>query len=111
MKKYQISRLKNIATFGEYEEKENEFTGITQEIFKGLFTKRFGYVSTNMALQYAVTGGKEVDTLTIAIRHDARVTDKIVVRIDGTEYDVVARSIDDDINAYDVLTLKKTVGH
>lgn len=111
MKKYNISRLKHVASFGEYDCKENEFTGMTEDVFKPLFTKRFGYVSMNMALQYAVTGGKQVDTLTIAVRHDDRVTDKIVIKIDNTEYRVVARSIDDDINAYDVLTLKKTVGH
>lgn len=110
MKKYQISRLKHVASFGEYGEKETPMGNVI-EVFKPLFTKRFGYVSTNMTLQYTVTGGKQVDTLTIAVRHDDRVTDKIVIKIDNTEYRVVARSIDDDINAYDVLTLKKTVGH
>lgn len=111
MKKYNLKRLKHECEFGNYTYKENPYTGINYSEFKPLFKKRFGYVTTNITLQVLVTGSRETDTITIAIKHDPRVKQSLAVMIDNVEYRIIEFNVDDDINAYDVLTLKKVKGH
>lgn len=109
MKQYQLSRLKHTAQFGEYLTHET-VNGISVSSFKQLFTKRFGYVTQSINSQLSNTGVNQTYQKAIFVRHDKRLKDTLVVVIDDVEYQIASLNINDDLNGYDTLTLKRKTG-
>lgn len=109
MKQYQLSRLKHTAEFGIYDYQEGA-NGITVEVFETLFTKRFGYVTQSINSQLSNTGLSQTYQIAIFVKHDKRLKDTLIVKIDEEEYKIATLNIDDSLNGYDTLTLKKKKG-
>lgn len=109
MKQYQLSRLKNTAEFGIYEYHEG-VNGISVSTFKSLFTKRFGYVTQSINSQLSNTGLNQTYQIAIFVKHDKRLKDTLTVKIGEEEYKIATLNIDDSLNGYDTLTLKKKTG-
>lgn len=110
LKKYAVSRLNKLATFGGLSDPVPNQNGVPRQTFVPQFTAYCGSYTRTLAIAYQVVGTDLEDTVAIVVRHDSRVTDQLMVRLDGVLYRIVSVAADDDINAFDVVTMKQPNG-
>lgn len=93
----------------QFEKQGNTTTGAGVNIPKPqfAFTLHYAPVTRSLTQQYLAQQVSNADTIVIAIRHNPKVSQNMLVKIDGTEYEISSLSANDqfDINAYDYLTL------
>lgn len=105
MKKYSISRLNKVATVGHMDNTYNS-EGVPQDTFVADLTIFYGSYSRGVDRTLSLTGTALEDTTVIAVRHDDRLTNKQRIQLaDGVTYYIQSIEADDDINAFDTLTL------
>lgn len=110
--KYPLSRLKHVANFGvEVPGTRNPNTGKRSAAgFKTELTLRCGYLSESVTQQYTLAGDTAKTNRVIAIRHNQKASQYKLVQLDGVQYRVMNYASDDDLNAYDLVTLGLTEG-
>lgn len=110
--KYAISRLKDTVTFGDYENtgKINPNTGKKIKGFVGRFTVHCGTYSMTIGQQISLAGALTTNTLLLVIRHNKDVQQYKEAKYKGNTYRVTNISVDESLNAYDVVTLSKKEG-
>lgn len=108
MLKYDLSRLKHRVQFGTVKSVPNRNTGDSDETFVPQFTVWCGEYQNSMTQQYTLLGNDQQDNITIVIRHNSKVNSTLECEYNGVLYDVVAVNSDDQINAFDTVTLKKS---
>lgn len=97
------------AEFGSYQVVTNEINGNQTNTFVPAFSRWFGYLKQSLTQQYTLMGNKIVKTKLIAIRHDAAVTEQMIVKIGNEEYNILPINSDDRAarETFDLLTLQR----
>lgn len=114
--KYPISRLHNIVEFGK-EGPTGEINPNTGEEETGFVPKtkvHCGTYTLSTSATISLAGAALNNTIALVVRHTNELTDLKKypeARYKGELYGVTGWSIDDQLNAYDVVTLKKTDKH
>lgn len=110
--KYSIARLRNKVTFGAHEDtdKINPNTGEAIKGFVGKLTVHCGTYTTTVGQSISLAGTLTTNTLLLVIRHNKDVQQYKAAKFEGKEYKVSNVSVDDGLNAYDVVTLTKKEG-
>lgn len=114
--KYIISRLRHRAVFGTTKsEPANTATGRIH-VFVPKFEVYYGDYTQTLNQQISLNGLYKEYVRVIVVRHDPRVVssnENVISKVqlnDGEYYQVVAVTVDDSINGYDIVTLKRTKG-
>ncbi|MFD1483872.1 phage head closure protein [Lacticaseibacillus baoqingensis] len=107
MKKYSIARLNKVAEIGKTVSRRTG-AGINISTFEPTGTLFYGSYNRTVTQTYQITGTDLADTIAIVVRHTDTLNDSMLVRLAGTVYDIQSIAYDDDPNAFDVVTLKKT---
>ena len=107
MLNYDISRLKYKVQFGTIQSVENDNTGDYSQQFVPQVTCWCGKYTQTQTQQYTLMGNDQQDLITIAIRHNSAVKESLVAKLNGVQYNVAAVNSDDQLNAFDTVTLKK----
>lgn len=109
MKNYKLSDLKHECIFGTTKSKENA-AGVNIPYFVPQLNKMYGNMSNTIQQNYLVTGLKIEYSNNIVVRHDDRLKQMTVVKIDGVVYEIQKYEPDDRINAFDTITVGKVNG-
>ena len=111
--KYSIARLRNKITFGAHEDtdKINPNTGEAIKGFVGKLTVHCGTYTTTVGQSISLAGALTTNTLLLVIRHNKDVQQYKEAMYHDEEYLVKSISVDDELNAYDVVTLTKKEGY
>lgn len=107
MLNYDISRLKQRVEFGLVKSVEDDNTGDYKQEFVPQFKLWCGKYTQTQTQQYTLMGNDQQALITIAIRHNSAVKESLVAKLDGVQYNVAAVNSDDQLNAFDTVTLKK----
>ena len=107
--KYLPSDFRYKADFGTYQSTPNKFTGVSVPIFVKQFTLHYKPHIRTLNQEYLAQQNGEDDTRVIVIRHNSKVIEGQVVVLNGTQYDIIRASSNENfgINRYDFLTLRK----
>lgn len=107
--RYLPSDFRYKADFGTYQSTPNKFTGVSVPKFVKQFTIHYKPHTRTLNQEYLAQQNGESDTIVIVIRHNAKVLEGQVVTLNGTQYDIVRISPDENFgfNHYDFLTLRK----
>lgn len=110
--KYSIARLRNKITFGVHEDtdKINPNTGEAIKGFVGKLTVHCGTYTTTVGQSISLAGTLTTNTLLLVIRHNKDVQQYKEAKYKGNTYRVTNISVDESLNAYDVVTLSKKEG-
>ena len=94
--RYLPSDFRFKADFGTYQSTPNKFTGVSVH-------------TRTLNEEYLAQQNGESDTRVIVIRHNAKVIEGQVAVLNGTQYDIVRVSPNENfgLNRYDFLTLRK----
>lgn len=111
MKNYNLNRLNKRAQFGTVKSVQNRINGTTKKQFVPQFTVWCGEYTLTVSNTIRLTGTTTTTNELIVVRHDSRITTALEVMLGGVEYRVAGISSDDELNAYDVVTLTKVNGH
>lgn len=114
--KYAVSRLHNKVTFGHEGStgKVNPNTGEPIKGFVGDKTVHCGNYTISTTQAISLAGASFTNDVLLVVRQDKDLTDMKKypkAMYNGEEYRVAGWSIDDELNAYNVVTLKKTDSH
>ncbi|EHJ57618.1 hypothetical protein HMPREF9318_00093 [Streptococcus urinalis FB127-CNA-2] len=114
-KRYSPTDFRLKADFGSYESSTNPYTGISMPSFLKQFTLHYKPHTRTLNQEYLAISAGEIETRVIVIRHNVKVIEGQVVDLNGTLYDIIKISPNENFgfNKYDFLTLKrsKKVGH
>ena len=114
-KKYAVARLHNLITFGHIGKGDiNPNTGEAMPIFVGDKTVHCGNYTISTTQAISLAGATFTNNVLLVVRRNKDLTDmKKYPRAmyNGEEYRVAGWSIDDELNAYNIVTLKKTDSH
>lgn len=104
------SEFNKVADFGTTKSVENQYTGISIPKFVSLFKLHYKPHTRTLNQQYQATQAKLDDTKVIIVRHNKKLTESLLVTIDGIQYSIVSISPDEGfgLNKYDYITLRKT---
>lgn len=107
--RYLPSDFRFKADFGIYQSTPNKFTGVNVPKFVKQFTLHYKPHTRTLNQEYLAQQNDETDTKVIVIRHNAKVVKGQVAVLNGTQYDIVRVSPDENfgLNRYDFLTLRK----
>ena len=107
--RYLPSDFRFKADFGAYQSTPNKFTGVNVPKFVKQFTLHYKPHTRTLNQEYLAQQNGETDTKVIGIRHNAKVVEGQVVVLNGTQYDIVRVSPNENfgLNRYDFLTLRK----
>ncbi|WP_419154097.1 phage head closure protein [Weissella viridescens] len=108
-RKYASYEFNRKAKFGEMKSVQNENTGAQVKTFVPLFSLYYAPVRRGLSLESQLEGTKFENTITIVIRHQAKVSDAMLVELDGVQYSIVNVESDDTNKyvAYDFVILKR----
>lgn len=112
MKKYNMARLNKRVTFCNVKSVENNNTGSYIPYPVPFLTLWYGSYTQTLEQTYTIQGNQSTASITIAIRHNAALEDRyekggaLYAQIGERNYEVIQYNGDDDINAYDLVTLK-----
>ena len=97
------------ADFGTYQSTPNKFTGVNVPKFVKQFTLHYKPHTRTLNQEYLARQNGETDTKVIVIRHNAKVVEGQVAVLNGTQYDIVRVSPNENfgLNRYDFLTLRR----
>ena len=114
--KYAVSRLRNRITFGRDGDtgEINPNTGEPITGFTPLATVHCGEYSLSMNQAISLAGSTVTDNTVLVVRHNKDLNDikkYPQARYNGDTYRVVGWSIDDELLAYDTVTLRKMDRH
>lgn len=104
---YDLNRLKHRVQFGTIKSVENDNTGDYSEQFVPQVTCWCGMYTQTQTQQYTLMGNDQQDLITIAIRHNSAVKESLIAKLNGVQYNVAAINSDDQLGAFDTVTLKK----
>jgi SPP1 family predicted phage head-tail adaptor len=107
MKNYSISCLNKVAEIGKTANHKTG-TGINISTFEPTGTLFYGSYDRTGTQTYQITDTDLADTIAIVVRHTDAIDDSVLVKLNGTLYVIQSIAYDDDPNAFDVVTLKKT---
>ena len=95
--------------FGTYQSTPNKFTGVNVPKFVKQFTLHYKPHTRTLNQEYLAQQNGETDTKVIVIRHNAKVVEGQVAVLNGTQYDIVRVTPNEnfELNRYDFLTLRK----
>lgn len=107
--RYLPSDFRFKADFGIYQSTPNKFTGVNVPKFVKQFTLHYKPHTRTLNQEYLAQQNDETDTKVIVIRHNAKVVKGQVAVLNGTQYDIVRVSPNENfgLNRYDFLTLRK----
>ena len=112
MKKYNMARLNKRVTFCNVETVENDNTGDYSDEPVPFLSLWCGSYTQTLTQTASIQGTQSTASITIAIRHNAALEDRyekggaLYAQIGERDYEVIQYNGDDDINAYDLVTLK-----
>ncbi len=114
--KYAVARLHNKVTFGHDGStgKQNPNTGKMIKGFVGDKTVHCGNYTISTTQSIGLAGTSFTDDVLLVVRQDKGLTDMKKypkAMYNGEEYEVAGWSVDDELNAYNVVTLKKIDSH
>lgn len=114
--KYAVSRLRNKITFGRDGDtgEINPNTGEPMTGFTPLITVHCGTYSLSTSQAISLAGSTVTDNIVLVVRHNKDLNDVKKypqAQYNGDTYRVVGWSIDDELLAYDTVTLKKMDSH
>ena len=106
--RYPLYRMRHKATFSLVKSHQNKMGVNTNEPVK-LFDLHYAKVNLTIMQRYGTTGSTLEHSTVIAIRHNTKVTEPMIVTLaDGIEYKITnISSNDDNYISYDLLTLNK----
>ncbi|QXG58275.1 phage head closure protein [Lacticaseibacillus casei] len=107
MKNYAIARLNKVAEIGKTVSHKTG-AGINIPVFEATGTLFYGSYNRTVTQTYQITGTAIEDTIAIVVRHSDVLDKTVLVKLNGTVYQIQSIAYDDDPNAFDVVTLKKT---
>lgn len=110
---YLPSQFGKTCEFGTVETTENPFTGAEMPgEFVSKFKLHYKPHTRTLNQQYLAAQANLSDTRVIVVRHNKRVTDELMVRLDGIVFKIVQVSPDETqgLNKYDFITLRKNEG-
>ena len=89
---------------------DNQYTGISIPKFVSIFKMHYKPLTRTINQKYQDTQAKLDDTKVIKVRHNKKLTESLLVTIDGIQYSIVTISSDESfgLNKYDYITLRKT---
>ena len=95
--------------FGTVKSILDENTGVNYQEFIGQFNCHAKVNTRSLYQTYQAQQAGMLDTITIIIRHNAKVNDSIKCKMAGIIYDIVSVSSDTSlaVNRYDTLTIRK----
>ena len=107
--RYLPSDFRFKADFGTYQSTPNKFTGVSVPKFVKQFTLHYKPHTRTLNQEYLAQQNGESDTRVIVIRHNSKVIEGQVAVLNGTQYDIVRVSPNENfgLNRYDFLTLRK----
>ena len=107
--RYLPSDFRFKSDFGTYQSTPNKFTGVNVPKFVKQFTLHYKPHTRTLNQEYLAQQNGETDTKVIVIRHNAKVVEDQVAVLNGTQYDIVRVSPNENfgLNRYDFLTLRK----
>lgn len=107
--RYLPSDFRFKADFGNYQSTPNKFTGVSVPKFVKQFMLHYKPHTRTLNQEYLAQQNGETDTKVIVIRHNAKVVEGQVAVLNGTQYDIVRVSPNENfgLNRYDFLTLRK----
>lgn len=109
MLNYDISRMKSRAEFGTIKTVEDDTITGSTEYYVPQFTVWCGEYTNTQAQSYDLLGTHIDLDIVIAIRHNPQVNNnRLLVKYDGVQYKIVNINSDDRLNAYDLVTLKRS---
>lgn len=107
--RYRPDQFKHMAEFGTIESYENPYTGIEVSEFVPQFKLHYANINTTLSMKYQTIDTQFEGTMNIAIRHNKKVEDSMLVKIDAKEYKIMDLSPSDDgYISYDILNIKRT---
>ncbi|MDA5388781.1 phage head closure protein [Loigolactobacillus backii] len=110
MKKYDLPRMKQRADFGTVKSVLNENTGNYVKQFVCQYSLWYGSFTKTITQSYAADGNLNLtDTVAIIIRHNPNINKSLEVRINDVAYSIVDINSDDQVNAFDVVIVKKII--
>ena len=97
------------AEFGAIETVENEYTGSDETVFVPKLSLHYKPHTRTLNQQYLAGQNGLLDTRVIVIRHNKKVTENMLVKIDGVVYTIELISPDENlgVNKYDYITIRK----
>lgn len=107
MKNYSIARLNKVAEIGKTVNHKTG-AGINISTFEPTGTLFYGSYNRTVTQTYQIKGTDLADTIAIVVRHTDAIDDSVLVKLNGILYVIQSIAYDDDPNAFDVVTLKKT---
>lgn len=114
-KKYAVARLHHQITFGHTGDGEiNPNTGEAMQVFVGDKTVHCGNYTISTTQAISLAGAAFTDNVLLVVRRNKDLTNmKKYPRAmyNGEEYRVAGWSVDDQLNAYNIVTLAKTDTH
>lgn len=107
--KYQPYLFNVIADFGDVKSTTNRHTGMQVPHFVRKFSLHVYPQKTTLNRLFAQFGTQYQDSITLVIKHNPAVHDKLKVKYQGTLYKIINISVDDSANyqTYDFLSLQK----
>ncbi|MEE6650629.1 phage head closure protein [Limosilactobacillus pontis] len=106
--RYPLYRMRHKAHFGSVENREN-LMGVNVPTFVDEMTLHYVKVNLTIMQRYGATGSTLEHSTIIAIRHNPKVKETMLVKLeDGNTYRITNVSAnDDDYISYDLLTLER----
>lgn len=112
MKKYNMARLNKRVTFCNVKSVENDNTGDYSDEPVPFLSLWYGSYTQTLTQTASIQGTQSTASITIAIRHNAALEDRyekggaLYAQIGERNYEVIQYNGDDELNAYDLVTLK-----
>lgn len=110
MKKYKLSRLNKRAIFGTVQSVENPYNGAYITKFVPKFEVWCGTLTQSMDQVFGILGTSTTDIIVIVVRHDERIKNNLMVKLDEQAYSITNVNSDNQINSFDTVTLKVKKG-
>ncbi|KRN25241.1 phage head closure protein [Lacticaseibacillus camelliae] len=107
MKNYSIARLNKVAEIGKTVNHRTG-AGINISTFEPTGTLFYGSYNRTVTQTYQITGTDLEDTIAIVVRHTDALDDSMMIKLNSALYTIKSIAYDDDPNAFDIVTLKKT---
>lgn len=110
--RYNIARLKHTIDFGDESDayETNPNTGMPETEFVKAVTVRCGTYSLSVNQTLSLTGTRTTDDLILVVRHNDDLRQYHEAMYEGVKYQVSNWSVDETLNAYDLVTLTKISG-
>lgn len=110
MNKYKLSSFKKRAEFGETKSYENENTGVTITQFAPKWSLYYCDIHYSINTSITVLGANQTLYKMIGIKHNPKINNQVLVKLDGVIYKIKNDEVDERVNGVDVLTIEDAKG-